>query len=98
MRQERQIFNPRELKTNGIIIYNILWLVDPLLGNDSEKTAMQQPLLSNRFANNHVYKAVIGNSNRGTVFSVRSVSICYKQNSHESPLGVIHLTKTQAYS
>jgi hypothetical protein len=31
-----------------------MWHVDPLLGNDREISYMQQPLLSNGFANKHV--------------------------------------------
>jgi hypothetical protein len=46
-----------------------------------KEAAIQQPLLSNGFANKHVCTAPIGNSNRGTVFSVQSVLRCYKQDS-----------------
>jgi hypothetical protein len=52
------------------VTVNILWHVDPLLRNDCEirnyttATARQRPF----------------NSNRGTVFSVRSTPRCYKQD------------------
>jgi hypothetical protein len=41
-------------------------------------TVVQQSLLRNGFANKHVCTATNGNSNRETVFSVRSVPRCYK--------------------
>jgi hypothetical protein len=48
----------------------MLWYIDPLLGNDREignyTTAVTRQLPVN--------------SNRGTLFSVRSVPRCYKQN------------------
>jgi hypothetical protein len=53
-----------------------VWHVDLLLDNDLEITNIQQPLLSNGFANKRVSTAIIGYSNRGTVFSVRSVPRC----------------------
>jgi hypothetical protein len=46
-----------------------------------DKQKIQQPLLSNGFANKHVCRATVGNINRGTAFSVRSVPRCYKQDS-----------------
>jgi hypothetical protein len=35
--------------------------------------AVQQLLMNKDFTNKHVYMATIGNSNRGTVFCVRSM-------------------------
>jgi hypothetical protein len=42
---------------------------------------LRQPLLSNGFTKKHVCTATTGSRNRGTVFSVRSVPRCYKQDS-----------------
>jgi hypothetical protein len=47
----------------------------------TEEAAIQQPLLSNDFANKHVCTATIGNSHRGVMFSVQSMPRCYKQDS-----------------
>jgi hypothetical protein len=44
-------------------------------------TAKQQPLMSNGFKNKHICTATIGNSNRGTAFSVWSVPKYYKHDS-----------------
>jgi hypothetical protein len=46
---------------------------------------IQQLLLSNGFTNKHVCKTIIRN-NRGTVFSVQSMPICYKQDSWRNEL------------
>jgi hypothetical protein len=47
----------------------------------TKEAVIQQLLLSNGFANKHIFTVKIENSNRGTVFSVRSVPRCYKQDS-----------------
>jgi hypothetical protein len=50
-----------------------MWHVDPLLGNDREKTAIKQPLLSNGFTNKHVSTATISKQLwKGTFFAVFS--------------------------
>jgi hypothetical protein len=46
-----------------------MWHVDPLLGNDSNISNYTRTVIRQRPVN----------SNRGTMCSVRSVSICYKQ-------------------
>lgn len=45
-----------------------------------DKQKMQQQSLSNCFAKKHICTATIGNSNRKTMFSTRSVKRCYKQD------------------
>jgi hypothetical protein len=47
---------------------NVLWLVDLLLGNDRE-TTIQQPLISNSSADEHVSAATREYSNNGRVVS-----------------------------
>jgi hypothetical protein len=55
--------------TPSLIQFYILWYVDPLLGNDRETNSYTTTVTTQRT----VY------SNRGTVFSVRSVPRFYKQ-------------------
>jgi hypothetical protein len=57
-----------------------------LLGNDHEISKIKLPLLCNGSTNKHVRTAVIGNNNRGTMFSLRSVLKCYKQRSSSNEL------------
>jgi hypothetical protein len=54
----------------------------------AKEAASQQPLLSNGYANKHSRTATIENSNRVTVFSVRSMPRCYKQDSWSNVLAV----------
>jgi hypothetical protein len=68
--------------------YNVLWRVDPLLVNDREIRKDTTPLTDNDFANKHVRKATIGNSNRGIVFSVRPIPRCYMKHSWSNELVV----------
>jgi hypothetical protein len=42
-----------------------LWHVDPFLATTTKEEAAKQSLLSNGFANKHVGKATVRNSNRG---------------------------------
>jgi hypothetical protein len=42
---------------------NIIWHIEPLLGNDSCYTKLQHSLLSSGSANKHVYTVEIVNSN-----------------------------------
>jgi hypothetical protein len=56
------------------------WPVARRLPRGKQKKKIQQPLLSNGFANKHVWTATIGYSKRVTVFSVRSVPRCYNQD------------------
>jgi hypothetical protein len=58
-----------------IIIIIIVACRDPLLGNDSEQTTKQRPLLGNRFL------ISISWTTTGPVFSTRSMPRCYKQDS-----------------
>jgi hypothetical protein len=49
-----------DLHVDVINIWYILWHIDPLLGNDRERSVViQQSLLSNDFANKHVSTAII---------------------------------------
>jgi hypothetical protein len=59
-----------------------------LLGNDCETIKYTTVLLSNGFANKHVRTATNGNNNKETVFSVRSVLTCYKQDRWSNALAV----------
>jgi hypothetical protein len=45
-----------------------MWQVHPLLGNDRERTAKQQPLLSNGFGNKHVSTATIAQQQWNGIF------------------------------
>jgi hypothetical protein len=49
---------------------------------------MQHPLLGDGFANKHVCTVTVGNSNRGTTFSVRSVQKRCMQESWSNELVV----------
>jgi hypothetical protein len=53
----------------------------PLLGNDRKISKTTTSV-----THKHVFTATIGNSNKGTVFSVRSVPRCYKQDSWSNEL------------
>jgi hypothetical protein len=49
---------------------NILWHVDPLLGNAGGRSSYTTAIMSNGFKSKHVCTATFGNSNRGTAFSL----------------------------
>jgi hypothetical protein len=53
----------------------ILWYIDPLLDNDRKTNNEKTPAAMKQIPNKQQ-----SNSNRGTVFSVRSVPICYNQD------------------
>jgi hypothetical protein len=86
----KQLFNNNKTRLRlfcFIIVKKLCWLT--LIYHrriDTQQDAyykrnIQQPLLSNVFTNKHVYTAKIVNSKAGTVFSVRFLPRCYKQDS-----------------
>jgi hypothetical protein len=58
-------------------MYLTLSHVDQMLGDDREINRYTTAVTANR----HVSTTIIGNSNRGTAFSVQSMLRCYKQKS-----------------
>jgi hypothetical protein len=56
----------------------ILWHVDPLLGNNREKSSYYNSYYG--FSDEQVCMAAFEYSTRGTVFSVRSMPRSYKQD------------------
>jgi hypothetical protein len=66
-------------KNSGHVNY-ILWYVHPLLGNDREQAAIQQPLLSNSSTNKHISTAMREYSIMEQTFSMPSMPRCYNHN------------------
>jgi hypothetical protein len=76
--------------------FNILWYVDPLLGNNREVGDGNVVVARQRPANNNSKRMVFSEqgpkqqlkSNRGRVFSLRFVPRCYKQDNWSNELVV----------